>query len=44
MKRKTVFFMLALIMVFSLMPISVNATESTIISVSNKTEFEEAID
>lgn len=44
MKRKTVFFMLALIMAFGLMPISANATESTVISVSNKTEFKEAID
>ena len=44
MKRKTVLFMLALIMAFGLMPISANATESTVISVSNKTEFEKAID
>ena len=44
MKNRTVFFLLALIMVFGLMPISANATESTVISVSNKTEFEEAID
>ena len=29
---------------FGLMPISANATESTVISVSSKTEFEEAID
>lgn len=44
MKKKTVFFMFALIMAFGLMPISANATESTVISVSSKTEFEEAID
>lgn len=44
MKRKTVLFMLVLIMAFGLMPISANATESTVISVSNKTEFEKAID
>lgn len=31
-------------MAFGLMPISANATESTVISVSNKTEFEKAID
>lgn len=44
MKKRTAILILTLIMAFGLMPISANATESTVISVSNKTEFEKAID
>lgn len=43
MKKRTAILILALITVFGLVPTTTFAAESTVITVSNKTEFEQAI-
>ena len=43
MKKKIVIVMLTLIMMFCLVPMSAFAADKTVISVADKTEFEEAI-
>ena len=43
MKKKIVIVMLSLLMMFCLVPMSAFAADKTVISVADKTEFEEAI-